>query len=148
MECDININENKISNNNINSNFENLNSKNNLQEFINKIKLIKTPENPNKDQDNMKLYPFLKTDKKMRLLLGRTYYMKEFDKIERYINAEGFLVKNYNLTNDQYIKLISFFNNLLNLQNICVNNQDYAKCLQIQNKIINILKKYIINKIG
>ena len=137
----------KNKNNNYNSNLENSTDESNLQEIINKIKPIKAPENKNTIQDKLKLFSYLKIDRKMYSLLSRTYYMKEFEKIETYINSQE-LIKNFNLSNEQYIKLISFFNSLFNMQNMYINKEDYARSLQLQNKIINILKKYIINKIG
>jgi hypothetical protein len=91
---------------------------------------------------------FLYTDKKTFLLFKRTYYMRELEKTENFINSEKFMDKRLNLTNDEFSRLLSEFNNLLKLQNLYINFEDLFRSLQLQNKIINILKVYIINKIG
>ena len=51
------------------------------------------------------------------------------------------------LTHDEFKRLVSEFNNLLNLQNLTICFEDLLKSLQLQNKIINILKIFIINQI-
>ena len=90
---------------------------------------------------------FLFTDKKFFLLLKRTYYMQELAKTENFVNSERFSEKNINLTNEEFQRLVEEFNNLLNLQNLYISFEDLFKGLQLQNKIINILKIYITNKI-
>ena len=90
---------------------------------------------------------FLFTDKKFFLLLKRTYYMKELEKAEKFINSERFSETKLNLTNEEFQSLVEEFNNLLNLQNLYISFEDLFKGLQLQNKIINILKIYITNKI-
>ena len=90
---------------------------------------------------------FLFTDKKFFLLLKRTYYMKELEKTEKFINSERFSETKLNLTNEEFQSLVEEFNNLLNLQNLYISFEDLFKSLQLQNKIINILKIYITNKI-
>lgn len=90
---------------------------------------------------------FLFTDKKFFLLLKRTYYMKELEKTEKFINSERFSETKLNLTNEEFQRLVEEFNNLLNLQNLYISFEDLFKSLQLQNKIINILKIYITNKI-
>ena len=91
---------------------------------------------------------FLYTDKKTFLLFKRTYYMRELEKTENFINSEKFMDKRLNLTYEEFIRLLAEFNNLLKLQNLYINFEDLFRSLQLQNKIINILKVYIINKIG
>ena len=90
---------------------------------------------------------YLYTDKKTFLLLQRTYYLQKLKKTETLINNEKYLEEKFNLTNDEFKRLISEFNNLLNLQNSWVCVEDLLKSLQLQNKIINILKIFIINQI-
>ena len=90
---------------------------------------------------------FLFTDKKFFLLLKRTYYMKELEKAEKFINSERFSETKLNLTNEEFQSLVEEFNNLLNLQNLYISFEDLLKSLQLQNKIINILKIYLTNKI-
>ena len=101
------------------------------------------------DENDMNLNKplFLFTDKKFFLLLKRTYYMKELEKAEKFINSERFSETKLNLTNEEFQSLVEEFNNLLNLQNLYISFEDLLKSLQLQNKIINILKIYITNKI-
>ena len=101
------------------------------------------------DENDMNLNKplFLFTDKKFFLLLKRTYYMKELEKAEKFINSERFSETKLNLTNEEFQSLVEEFNNLLNLQNLYISFEDLFKSLQLQNKIINILKIYITNKI-
>lgn len=101
------------------------------------------------DENDMNLNKplFLFTDKKFFLLLKRTYYMKELEKTEKFINSERFSETKLNLTNEEFQSLVEEFNNLLNLQNLYISFEDLFKSLQLQNKIINILKIYITNKI-
>ena len=114
-----------------------------------KTKIIKirngTIKNKNTLLMNKPLY--LYTDKKTFLLLQRTYYLKELQKTETLINNEKFKEEKFNLTNDEFKRLVSEFNNLLNLQNSWMCVEDLLKSLQLQNKIINILKIFIINQI-
>ena len=114
-----------------------------------KTKIIKirngTIKNKNTLLMNKPLY--LYTDKKTFLLLQRTYYLKELQKTETLINNEKFKEEKFNLTNDEFKRLVSEFNNLLNLQNSWICVEDLLKSLQLQNKIINILKIFIINQI-
>ena len=73
--------------------------------------------------------------------------MKELEKAEKFINSERFSETKLNLTNEEFQRLVEEFNNLLNLQNLYISFEDLFKSLQLQNKIINILKIYITNKI-
>ena len=100
------------------------------------------------EENNKRIFNSNKIDKKAHLLMTRTYYLKEFDKIENIINNEYFSNQNYNLSNENYIQLLSYLNALLNLEDIYINKNDYLRSLQIQAKIINIIKTYLINKIG
>ena len=114
-----------------------------------KTKIIKikneTRLGKNKLSVNRPLY--LYTDKKSFLLLKRTYYLKELKKTETLLNNEKFVGEKFNLTNDEFKRLVSEFNNLINLQNLLVCSEDLLKSLQLQNKIIKILKIFIINQI-
>ena len=89
---------------------------------------------------------FFYNDKKFFLLLKRTYYLRELEKTEKFINSDKFAEQKINLTNDEFKRLVSEFNNLIDLQNLYINMEDLLKSLRLQNKIINILKIYIINK--
>ena len=100
------------------------------------------------EDNNNRLLVSIKNDKKAYLLLTRTYYTNEFNKIEKIINSEDLLNKNNNLTKDIYLKLLSYLNILLNFEDFYVSKTDYFRSLQLQSKIITIIKSYIINEIG
>ena len=114
-----------------------------------KAKIIKIKNEAIKDKNALLMNKpaYLYTDKKTFLLLQRTYYLQKLKKTETLINNEKYLEEKFNLTNDEFKRLISEFNNLLNLQNSWVCVEDLLKSLQLQNKIINILKIFIINQI-
>ena len=115
------------------------------------LKPKENTKNENKCEQNVLSFDkplFLYTDKKTFLLFKRTYYMQELEKTENFINSEKFMDKRLNLTYDEFSRLLAEFNNLLKLQNLYINFEDLFRSLQLQNKIINILKVYIINKIG
>ena len=97
------------------------------------------------EENNKRILISIKNDKKSFLLLTRTYYLNEFNKIEKFINNEERL--NNNLTNEKYIQLLSFLNILLKFEEYYINKVDIFKSLQLQSKIINIIKKHFINKI-
>ena len=99
------------------------------------------------EENNKRIFNNNKIDQKAYLLMTRTYYLKEFEKIDNFINNENLISQNYNLTNQNYIKLLSYLNALLNLEDIYINKNDCLRSLQIQSKIINIIKRYLINKI-
>ena len=115
------------------------------------LKPKENTKNENKCEQNVLSFDkplFLYTDKKTFLLFKRTYYMRELEKTENFINSEKFMDKRLNLSYDEFSRLLAEFNNLLKLQNLYINFEDLFRSLQLQNKIINILKVYIINKIG
>ena len=114
-----------------------------------KTKIIKIKNEAIKDKNALLVNKpaYLYTDKKTFLLLQRTYYLQKLKKTETLINNEKYLEEKFNLTNDEFKRLVSEFNNLLNLQNSWVCVEDLLKSLQLQNKIINILKIFIINQI-
>ena len=121
---------------------------NKLKDLVNKIKNIKPTEHLNNYQNYENIIPFIKNDNKMNALLIRTYYLNEFYKNEQYINSKILYNNSYKLNDVEYNELISIFNRLLNIQNLGLNKEDYFKSLQLQNKIVNMLKSYIIEKIG
>ena len=136
------------------------NSTNNLHEQNTKIKALLDKLANNYDiqsyknklmnfieENNKRIFNNNKIDQKAYLLMTRTYYLKEFEKIDNFINNENLISQNYNLTNQNYIKLLSYLNALLNLEDIYINKNDCLRSLQIQSKIINIIKRYLINKI-
>ena len=99
------------------------------------------------EENNKRIFNTNKIDQKAYLLMTRTYYLKEFEKIENIVNNENLINQNYNLTNQNYIKLLSYLNVLMSLEDIYLNKYDCLRSLQIQSKIINIIKRYLINKI-
>ena len=99
------------------------------------------------EENNKRIFNNNKIDQKAYLLMTRTYYLQEFEKIDNFINNENLISQNNNLTNQNYIKLLSYLNDLLNLEDIYINKNDCLRSLQIQSKIINIIKMYLIYKI-
>ena len=130
---------------------ENPNLRNIQKKRKSALKPKENTKNENKCEQNVLSFDkplFLYTDKKTFLLFKRTYYMRELEKTENFINSEKFMDKRLNLTYDEFSRLLAEFNNLLKLQKLYINFEDLFRSLQLQNKIINILKVYIINKIG
>lgn len=130
---------------------ENLNLRKIQKKRKSALKPKENTKNENKSEQNVLSFDkplFLYTDKKTFLLFKRTYYMRELEKTENFINSEKFMDKRLNLTYDEFSRLLAEFNNLLKLQKLYINFEDLFRSLQLQNKIINILKVYIINKIG
>jgi hypothetical protein len=130
---------------------ENLNLRKIQKKRKSALKSKENTKNENKSEQNVLSFDkplFLYTDKKTFLLFKRTFYMRELEKTENFINSEKFMDKRLNLTYDEFSRLLAEFNNLLKLQKLYINFEDLFRSLQLQNKIINILKVYIINKIG
>ena len=130
---------------------ENLNLRKIQKKRKSALKPKENTKNENKNEQNVLSFDkplFLYTDKKTFLLFKRTFYMRELEKTENFINSEKFMDKRLNLTYDEFSRLLAEFNNLLKLQKLYINFEDLFRSLQLQNKIINILKVYIINKIG
>ena len=100
------------------------------------------------EENNKRIFNSNKIDQKSYLLMTRTYYLQEFEKIEKTINSEGLLNNNINLTKEKYIQLLSYFNLLLYFEDFYINKYDIYRSLQIQSKIINIIKTFLISKIG
>jgi len=78
------------------------------------------------------------------LMLNRAYYTNEFQKIERYIDSLDY-INNKNLSKDDEKRLTLCFNRLSKLEYLYISLEDYYKSLQLQKRIINYVKKYIIN---
>ena len=139
MEKSKNIFDEK--NQNINSMINKLSNSNEIQSYKNKImKFI--------EENNNKILVSINNDKKDYLLLSRTYYLNEIDKIEKIINNEERINPNFNLTNEKYLQFLSYFNVLLSFENSYITKDDNFRSLKLQSKIIDIIKKYIINKVG
>ena len=99
-------------------------------------------------EENMKtIFGSIKNDKKTYFLLMRKYYLNEIDKIEKAITNDELLNNNCNLTNEQYLKLLSFLNILLSFEGLFIYKIDQFKSLQLQSKIIKIIKTNFKHKI-
>ena len=123
----------------INSMIEKLANSNDIQSYKNQI--IKWIEDNNK-----RILVSFEKDKKTYLLLKRTYYLNIFDIIEKQINNDEVFNKNNRLTNDKYLQLLSYFIVLVKFEELYINKVDAFKSLQLQSKILNMLKMYIINE--
>jgi hypothetical protein len=80
--------------------------------------------------------------------LTRTYYLKEFEKIDKIIQNEELINENNVLTDELYLQLLSYLNLLLSFEDLYINDDDNYRSLQLQSKIINIIKKFVLKKIG
>ena len=100
-------------------------------------------------EDNYKfIFGTIKNDRKTYILLTRTFYLNEFDKIEKNINSDELIKTNNNLSNEKYIELLSYLYLLISFEDLCVYKKDILRSLLLQSKIINIIKNYFINKIS
>ena len=122
----------------INSLFTKITNSNDIQSYKNKVM-------KNIEENNNRILISLNKDKKTKLLLTRTYYLNEFEKIEKIINNE---LLNQNITYDKYLLLLSCLNVLFNFEDLYINKLDVFTSLKLESKIISIIKKYIINKLG
>ena len=122
----------------INSLFTKITNSNDIQSYKNKVM-------KNIEENNNRIFISLNKDKKTKLLLTRTYYLNEFEKIEKIINNE---LLNQNITYDKYLLLLSCLNVLFNFEDLYINKLDVFTSLKLESKIISIIKKYIINKLG
>ena len=129
-------NENSKKNNDIKSLINQLVTSNDIQEY--KYKIMKRIE--------INSFLSIKNDKKAYLLLIRTYYLNEFDKIEKAINNKELLNKNLNLSNEQYLEIFSYLNTLLSFEDLYIYKIDSLKSLPLHSKIINNIKSNFINK--
>ena len=100
------------------------------------------------EDNNKRIMVSAKNDKKTQLLLTRTFYLNEFDKIENVINNEELLNQKHILREQQYLQLVSYLNILFIFEDLYINKTDIYRSLILRNRIINIIKKYLINKIG
>ena len=77
-------------------------------------------------------------------MLNKEYYSEELQKIERYLDTLDYInIKN--LSKDDEKRLTFCFNRLSKLEYLYISLEDYYKSLQLQKRIINYVKKYIIN---
>ena len=78
------------------------------------------------------------------LMLNRAYYVNELVKIERYLDTLDYVNSN-SISKVDEKRLIFCFNRLSKLEYLYVSLEDYYKSLQLQKRIINFVKKNIIN---
>ena len=126
-----------------------LNTKNNLNFFITKMQLFKIMEQNNSFQINKRLFPKIDSDNKTHLLLKKTYCMNILSSIENHLENDLRKKKgNSNISRDEYFALFTDLYKLSNLDGLFICQEDFIKCLNIQNKIINILKQYVDNELN
>ena len=81
---------------------------------------------------------------KILLILNRELYLNEMQKIERYLDALEYLNRP-NLIKNEQKRLIFCFNRLSNLEKMYITLEDYYKSLNLQKRIIYILKVSILS---
>ena len=122
------------------SSFSELNEEDNQPSPIN---LISNLHDLSLHEMDNQLPLFTPDERRMLLILNRTYYMNEMEKIERYLNSLENL-KDLKMIKREEKKLIFCFNKLSNNEKIYINLHDFYKSLNLQKRIVIILKKYII----
>ena len=80
-------------------------------------------------------------------MIKRRFYINRMEKIERYLDSLNNVNKNISIEEEQR-KLSLCFNKLSNFESLYITLEDYQKGLNLQKRIINVLKRYIINTIG
>ena len=123
----------------------------NFSYLINKLansydfEFSKVEELKNIEENNNRAFVLNQNDKKMDLLLKRTYYLNEFDKINNLIdNAKKLLERKNDLSKEKYAHLIFLLNILYKLENLTIITKDVYKSLQLQKKIIEIMKNFLM----
>ena len=86
-------------------------------------------------------------EKVFLLMIKRRFYINRMEKIERYLDSLNNVSKNISIEEEQR-KLSLCFNKLSNFESLYITLEDYLKGLNLQKRIINVLKRYIINTIG
>ena len=103
--------------------------------------------NDYKDIDNIisnRIDQYASDNINLLLMLNRAYYVNELVKIERYLDTLEYMNSNCISKIDEK-RLIFCFNRLSKLEYLYVSLEDFYKSLQLQKRIINYAKKYIIN---
>ena len=103
--------------------------------------------NDYKDIDNIisnRIDQYASDNINLLLMLNRAYYINELVKIERYLDTLDYMNSNCISKIDEK-RLIFCFNRLSKLEYLYISLEDYYKSLQLQKRIINYAKKYIIN---
>ncbi len=86
-------------------------------------------------------------EKLFLLMIKRRFYINRMEKIERYLDSLNNVNKNISIEEEQR-KLSLCFNKLSNFESLYITLEDYHKGLNLQKRIINVLKRYIIKTIG
>ena len=78
------------------------------------------------------------------LMLNRAYYVNELVKIERYLDTLDYINRK-SISKVDEKRLTFCFNRLSKLEFMYISLEDYYKSLQLQKRIINLVKQNIIN---
>ena len=78
------------------------------------------------------------------VMLNRAYYVNELVKIERYLDTLDYINSN-SISKVDEKRLMYCFNRLSKLEYLYVCLEDYYTSLQLQKRVINFVKKNIIN---
>ena len=136
----MNENKNNILSNDIkpsiNELLKKLANSNDIQSYKNKI--VNCIE-----ENKKKILGLNNVDRKYYLLLTRTYYLNELEKIEQIVNIEEMAHKKGDLTQDNYLNLLSYLNILIYFEDLYIFKNDNLRGLKLQAKIIEILKNYL-----
>ena len=78
------------------------------------------------------------------LMLNRAYYVNELVKIERYLDTLDY-INSKSISKVDEKRLTFCFNRLSKLEFMYISLENYYKSLQLQKRIINLVKQNIIN---
>ena len=136
----MNENKNNILSNDkkpsINELLKKLANSNDIQSYKNKI--VNCIE-----ENKKKILGLNNVDRKYYLLLTRTYYLNELEKIEQNVNREEMEYKKGNLSKDKYLNLLSYLNVLVYFEDLYMFKSDKLRSLKLQAKIVEILKNFL-----
>ena len=96
------------------------------------------------EQIQNRIFRYTLEGNKILLILNRELYLNEMKKIKRYLDALEYLNRP-NLIKNEQKRLIFCFNRLSNLEKMYITLEDYYKSLNLQKRIIYILKVSILS---
>lgn len=122
-----------------------INNKNSLNMYINKMSILKIIQHNKELVNNQRIFPTIELDNKTHKMLKKTYYMNIINSIKKNYEKNK---EDSNISKEVYFSLIIDLYKLYNLKELFICKEDYNQCLWLQNAIITILKRYIVNELN
>lgn len=116
-----------------------------LNKYINKMEISKLIQHNTQLINNQRMFPKIEMDNKTNKLLKKTYCMNIINNIRK--NYEKNKEK-ANISKEVYFSLTIDLYKLFNLKELIICEEDYLQCVALQNAIITILKRYVVNEIN